>query len=69
MKWKKAGGTIAVYNDDDDFDYTDPKTGKTVHITKNVSIVPGTYVMSYSKDYKALLSEIQLYGDYQKERE
>lgn len=69
MRWKKAGGTISVYNDDDDFDFTDPDTGKTVHIGKNVAIVPGTYVMSYSRDYRLLLNEIQLYGDYQKERE
>ena len=69
MKWKKAGGTISVYNDDDDFDYTDPVSGKSVHIGRNVAIVPGTYVMSYSRDYRLLLNEIQLYGDYQKERE
>lgn len=69
MRWKKAGGTISVYNDNDDFDFTDPDTGKTVHIGPNVAIVPGTYVMSYSRDYRLLLNEIQLYGDYQKERE
>ena len=69
MRWKKAGGTISVYNDDDDFDYTDPVSGNTVHIGPNVAIVPGTYVMSYSRDYRLLLNEIQLYGDYQKERE
>ena len=69
MTWRKAGGTMAVYNDKDDFDYTDPATGKTIHITKNVAIVPSTYVMTYAKDYRLLLNEIQLYGDYQKERE
>ena len=69
MTWKKAGGTISVYNDNDDFDYTDPDTGKTLHIGKNVAIVPSTYIMSYSKDYSLLLNEIQLYGDYQRERE
>lgn len=69
MKWIKAGGTISVYNDADDFDYTDKKTGKTIHIKSNVAIVPSTYVMTYSKDYSLLLNEIQLYGDYQKERE
>jgi hypothetical protein len=69
MKWKKAGGTISVYNDNDDFEYTDPKTGNVVQITKNVAIVPSTYVMTYSKDYRLLLDEIQLYGDYRKERE
>ena len=69
MRWKKAGGTISVYNDDDDFDYTDPVSGNKVHIGPNVAIVPGTYVMSYSRDYRLLLNEIQLYGDYQKERE
>lgn len=69
MKWKKAGGSISVYNDNADFNLVDPATGKTVHITKNVAIVPSTYIMSYSKDYRLLLNEIQLYGDYQKERE
>lgn len=69
MTWRKAGGTISVYNDSDDFDYTDPDSGRTVHISKNVAIVPSTYVMTYSKDYRLLLNEIQLYGDYQRERE
>ena len=69
MTWRKAGGTISVYNDADDFDYTDPSTGNTLHIGRNVAIVPSTYVMTYSKDYRLLLNEIQLYGDYQKERE
>lgn len=69
MKWKKAGGTMAVYNDTDDFDYTDPETGNTIHISKNVAIVPSTYVMTHSRDYKRLLNEIELYGDYQKARE
>lgn len=69
MKWKAAGGTMAVYNDDDDFDYTDPKTGKQVHIGKNVSIIPSTYVMTHSKDYALLLSEIQLYSEFRRLRE
>lgn len=69
MIWKKAGGSISVYNDSDDFEYTDPLTGNIIHISKNVSIVPSTYEMTYSKDYRLLLNEIQLYGDYQKERE
>ena len=69
MKWQKAGGSISVYNDNADFNLVDPETGRSVHITKNVAIVPSTYVMTYSKDYRLLLNEIQLYGDYQKERE
>lgn len=69
MTWRKAGGTISVYNDGDNFTYTDPETGNTIQITKNVAIVPSTYVMTYSKDYRLLLNEIQLYGDYQRERE
>lgn len=69
MTWYKAGGTMAVYNDADDFDYTDPDTGKTVHISKNVSIIPTTYKMSYAKDYELLLGEIKLYGEYKSERE
>ena len=69
MIWRKAGGTISVYNDNDDINYVDPKTGNKIHIGKNVAIVPSTYEMTYSKDYRLLLNEIQLYGDYQKERE
>lgn len=69
MKWVKAGGSISVYNDSDNFEYTDPETGNKILITKNVAIVPSTYIMTYSKDYRLLLNEIQLYGDYQKERE
>ena len=69
MIWVKAGGTMAVYNDNDDFDYTDPETGNTIHIGKNVAIIPSTYEMTYSKDYKLLLGEIQLYGEYKSERE
>ena len=69
MTWRKAGGTISVYNDSDDIDDTDTESGNTIHIGKNVAIVPSTYVMTYSKDYRLLLNEIQLYGDYQKERE
>lgn len=68
MIWRKAGGTMAVYNDFDDYDYTDPETGKSVHIGKNVAIVPTTYKMTYSKDYAALLNEISLYRDYKEER-
>ena len=69
MEWVKAGGTMAVYNDNDDFLYTDPETGKQVHITKNVSIIPTTYKMTHEKDYQLLLDEIKLYGEYKSERE
>lgn len=69
MEWKKAGGTLSVYNDADDFDYTDPATGKTIHIGKNVAIVPTTYRMTYSKDYRLLLNEIQLYSEFKRSRE
>lgn len=69
MKWVKAGGVGAVYNDKDDFDYTDPETGKTVHIGKNVALVPSTYEMTYEKDYKKLLLELELYGEYLDKRE
>lgn len=69
MVWTEAGGTMSIYNDNDDFDYTDPETGRTIRITKNVSIVPTTYRMTYSKDYAELLGEIKLYGEYKRERE
>lgn len=69
MTWIKAGGTMAVYNDNDDFDYTDQETGKVVHCTKNVAIIPTTYKMTYARDYELLLNEIKLYGQYKSERE
>ena len=69
MKWVKAGGTQAVYNDADDFDYTDQETGNVVHISKNVSIIPSTYIMTHSRDYALLLRDIQLYTEFRKERE
>lgn len=69
MIWRKAGGTMAVYNDDDDVYITDPDTGRQVHITKNVAIIPTTYKLTYSKDYSLLLGEIKLYGVYKSERE
>lgn len=69
MTWVKAGGTMAVYNDDDDFDYMDHAAGKAVHVTKNVAIIPTTYKMTYAKDYALLLNEIKLYGQYKSERE
>lgn len=67
--WRTSAGTLSIYNDDDDFDYTDPESGNVVHITKNVAIVPTTYEMTYAKDYKRLLSEIALYGEYKSSRE
>lgn len=67
--WRKSAGTMAVYNDEDRFDYVDPETGNSVYVTKNVAIVPTTYEMTFAKDYKRLLQEIDLYGEYKKARE
>ena len=67
--WRKSAGTMSVYNDDDLFDYTDPETGKKVQIIKNVAIIPTTYEMTYAKDYRRLLQEIDLYGEYKSKRE
>lgn len=67
MIWSKAGGTLSVFNDADDFEYTDPASGKTVHIGKNVSIIPTTYEMTYSDDYRLLLNGgIKLFAKYRK---
>ena len=67
--WSKAAGTMAVYNDDDNFDLVDEKTGEIIHIGKNVALIPTTYEMTYAQDYKRLLKDIDLYGDYMKARE
>lgn len=76
MLWVRAGGTMAVYNDKDNFDYTDPITGRVVHISRNVSIVDSTYELQYSMDYSKLLKRIMdnlegftLYAEEQKKRE
>ena len=66
--WYKAGGVLAVYNDFDNFDYTDPETGRSVHIGKNVALCPSSYKMTYEKNYKDLLTELKLYGEYIDER-
>ena len=67
--WRKSAGTMSVYNDDDLFNYTDPEPGKQVQIIKNVAIIPTTYEMTYAKDYRRLLQEIDLYGEYKSKRE
>ena len=67
--WSKAAGTMAVYNDDDNFDLVDEETGDIIHIGKNVALIPTTYEMTYAQDYKRLLKDIDLYGDYMKARE
>ena len=64
MVWEKSAGTMSVYNDNDDFYFTDQETGRKVHVTPNVAILPTTYKMGYSKDYKELLTNVLLYGDY-----
>ena len=48
---------MAVYNDNDDFNYVDEETGKEIHISKNVALVDTTYEMTYAKDYKLLLKK------------
>ena len=60
---------MAVYNDDDNFDLVDEETGEIIHIGKNVALIPTTYEMTYALDYKRLLKDIDLYGDYMKARE
>lgn len=69
MKWVKAGGIAAVYNDHDDFMYTDPESGQQLHIGKNVALVPSTYEMTFETDYRKLLFELDLYGEYLDKRE
>lgn len=67
--WKNSGGTMSVYNDNDDINLIEPKTGFQIHITKNVAIVPRTYRMTFAKDYEDLILNMKLYGEYKEERE
>lgn len=60
--WRRSAGTMSVYNDHDDFDYSAP--GGVVHISPNVAILPTTYEMSITRDYRALLEDVMLYGEY-----
>lgn len=60
--WRESAGTLSVYNDKDDFVYHAP--GGDVHITPNVAILPNTYELGLSKDYKKLITDIILYGDF-----
>ena len=69
MIWKKAGGSMSIFNDHADRWYTDPETGRAVHITKNIAIIPTTYKMTYAKDYRLLLGEIDLYTTFKEAHE
>lgn len=62
VEFIKAGGTAALYNDDDDFTYHTSEGD--IHITRNVSIVDTTYTMTHTKDYIRLLQELVLYGKW-----
>lgn len=59
--FRKAGGTGAIYNDLDDFDYHAPDGSGTVHIGRNVTIIDTTYELGYSEDYEAILFDTELY--------
>lgn len=65
----KAGGTASLYNDSDNFDYTDQDTGRTVHISNNVVIIDSSYQINNDKNYLKLIQDINLYGVWKKERQ
>lgn len=55
--WSKAGGTRAIYNDNDtDIDLQ--IDGHNLHISSNVAIVPTTYKLSTSIDIEEILKRI-----------
>lgn len=62
IEFIKAGGTAALYNDDDDFVYHSPDGD--IHITRNVAIIDTTYTMTHEKDYVRLLQELVLFGKW-----
>ena len=53
----RSGGIDAVYNDLDNF--TIMRDNKAIHITRNVSLVDGTYTLGVSDAYGKLLEAIQ----------
>ena len=65
--WRKSAGTLSVYNDHDDFMYH--TENGDIHITPNVAILPNTYELGLSRDYKKLITDIMLYGDFVDRRE
>lgn len=64
FEWKESAGTMAVYNDEDQFVYEAPDGSGSVVISPNVAILPTTYKMGFSKDYSELLTDMILYGEY-----
>ena len=67
MIWDEAGGTAAVYNDTDRFQYTDPESGNKILITPNVSIVNTTYTMVLESKYSELIDQCMLWLRFCKE--
>ena len=65
--WHQSAGTLSVYNDDDNFIYHAP--GGDIQITPNLALLPNTYTMGFSKDYKKLITDIMLYGEFVDRRE
>ncbi len=65
MEWIAAGKSESVYNDNDNLDIL--IDGHDLHISRNVSIIDGTYKMTHSRDYADLLKKINLYGKWKKE--
>lgn len=63
MIWRESAGSLSVYNDDDNFYYKVDET-RGVMVTPNIAILPNTYQMGFSKDYTALLQDVELYGEY-----
>lgn len=54
--FRDAGGMESVFNDLDNFDLT--VYGKTIHIGPNIALLPSTYTVGVSKDYRVLLDFI-----------
>lgn len=63
MIWRKAAGTLSVYNDSDNF-YYEVDAERGVLVSPNIAILPNTYQMGFGKDYIALLKDVELYGEY-----
>lgn len=63
MIWHESAASLTVYNDDDNF-YYQVDEDRGVMITPNIAILPNTYQMGFSKDYTALLQDVELYGEY-----
>ena len=68
MVWSAAGGTMAIYRMADECYFTikDPETDRELMITPNQSIVPTTYTLTYTEDYRNVVNDMAVFVNWLK---